>query len=146
MGDGEKSGGKDFLPGVVTNPRGRPKGAISKRTVEFMAVLEKNNFCPASAMIEIFQEASKVYKSYSVIYNAIIEAKSNDAGYAVPLEDKAPQYLKIAADMAKEISSYAYPKKRAVDITIDPQIAEQIKLLEGKSEQELLAIVNSKES
>jgi hypothetical protein len=121
--------------------RGRPKGSLSKRTTEFHAVLEKHNFCAASAMIEIYEEAKKVYSSYAVIYEAIVQAKSAEAGYPAIVEDKADKYLRIAGDMAKEISSYAYPKRKAIEQSVDQELLDIIKSLEGKSTEELLALL-----
>lgn len=128
-----------FQPGI--KPKGRPKGSKSQRTIEFELILAKHNFCPATAMIEVFEEAKKVYMSYATIYQAICEAKANEAGYPVPVEDKADRYLKIAADMAKEISSYAFPKRKAIDMNVNQTILDQIKVLEQKSPQELLALM-----
>lgn len=122
--------------------KGRPKGSPNKRTLEFQAVLAKHDFCPASAMIEIFNEAKKIYANYALIYDAICEAKANEAGYPVPTEDKADKYLRIAGDMAREISSYAYAKRKAIEQTIDPQLLEAVKACEGKTEKELLEILN----
>ena len=123
--------------------KGRPKGLPNKRTADFLDVLAKHNFCPATAMIETYNEAFTIYKSYSTIYAAIRQAKSNDAGYDVPLEDKCDKYLKIAGDMAKEISSYAYPKRKAIETTVDQAVLDAIKSLEGKTDQELLAILRA---
>jgi hypothetical protein len=122
---------------------GKVKGSVNKRTKEFLAVLEQHNFCPASAMIAIHKEAMKTYENYGVIYDAICDAKEEKEGYSAPVQDNAHTYLKIAGDMAKEISSYAYAKRKAIEQTIDPALVETIKSLEGKSEKELLDIVNS---
>lgn len=106
-----------FLPG---NP-GKPKGAIGKRSKEFLAVLEKHNFCPATALIECYTEAKKTYDNYGVIYDAICDAneeRARDHGFQnVPPEDNAHRYLKIAADIAKDLSGYAYPKLKAIEQT-----------------------------
>lgn len=123
---------------------GRAKGTPNKRTLQFTEVLEKHNFCAASAMIEIYQEAKKIYAGYAKIYEAIQRAKSIEAGFDVPLEDKADKYLRIAGDMACEISSYAYPKRKAVEQTIDPKLLETLKEMEGKTNEELLDILKIK--
>lgn len=129
-----------FQPGHK-HSKGKPKGAKSHRTIEFEMVLAKHNFCPATAMIEIFEEAKKVYMSYGVIYQAICEAKANELGYPAPVEDKADKYLKIAADMAKEISSYAFPKRKAIDMNVSQAVLDQVKILEQKTPEELLALM-----
>lgn len=85
--------GKPFLSG---NP-GRPRGALNKRSVEFRAILEKHDFCSASALLELFADAKKSMESAS--------------------EEARPQYLKIAADIAKELAAYSYPKLKAIEYT-----------------------------
>lgn len=104
----------------VGNP-GKPPGALNKRSKQFLEVLEKHNFCPASALIECYQDAKKTYDNYGVIYDAICDANANRAsekGYSnVPPEDNAHKYLKIAADIAKDLSGYAYPKLKAIEQT-----------------------------
>lgn len=108
-----------FMPG---NP-GRPPGAINKRSKDFLAVLEKRNFCPATALIDCYSEAKKTYDNYGIIYDAICDANADRAaekGFAnVPPEDNAHKYLKIAADIAKDLSGYAYPKLKAIEQTKD---------------------------
>lgn len=100
---------------------GRQLGAINRRSKDFLAVLEKHDFCPASALIECYRDAKKTYDNYGVIYDAICDARvrKNDAdgSYAAPAEDNAHKYLKIAADVAKELSGYAYPKLKATEQT-----------------------------
>lgn len=97
---------------------GRPKGAKNRRTKEFMDVLEAQEFCPASALIACYHKAIKVYDSYGVIYDAIVDAREK-AGEVYPLEDNGHKYLKIAADIAEKLSSYAYPKLKSIDQNID---------------------------
>lgn len=99
--------------------KGRPIGSLNKRTAQALAILERENFCPVTALIECYKDAKKVYDNYGVIYDAILEAKEEQArekGYvAIPPEDKADKYLKIAADIAKDLTSYAYPKLKAIE-------------------------------
>lgn len=99
--------------------KGRPKGSVNKRTQDFRAVLEAHDFCPVSAMIECYREAKKTYDNYGLIYDAITDAREKDQDstgtYHAPLEDHAHKYLKIAGDMAKDISSYTYPKLKAIE-------------------------------
>lgn len=98
----------------IGNP-GKPKGALNKRSKEFLEVLEKHNFCPASALIECYLEAKKTYDNYAIIYESIEDARIEKGLNAMPTEDKADKYLKIAADIAKDLSSYAYPKLKSVE-------------------------------
>lgn len=95
--------------------KGRPKGSINKRSQNFYDVLERENFCPASALIEIYREAKKTYDNYATIYDAIVEAKDAKGLDASPVEDKADKYLKIALDAAKDLASYSFPKLKAIE-------------------------------
>jgi len=108
-----------FQKGISGNPKGKPVGALNRRTAQALAILEKQNFCPVSALVECYRDAKKVYDNYGIIYDAILEAKEEQArekGYApIPPEDKADKYLKIAADIAKDLTSYAYPKLKAIE-------------------------------
>lgn len=93
-------------PNFVPKSRGRPKGSLSKRTLEFAAVLAENNFDVAKALLWTFKEAKKSYEFYQE------RLKDNRIS---PLEDKAPVYLRICGDTAREIASYTYPKLKAID-------------------------------
>lgn len=99
--------------------RGRPPGSHNKRTIEFMRVLEAEGFDPAKALIECYREAKKTYDNYGLIYDAIADARTlkndSDGSFAAPAEDNAHKYLKIAADIAKDLASYAYPKLKAIE-------------------------------
>lgn len=98
---------------------GRPIGSRNKRTIEFLEVLEENGFCAATALMDCYKEAKKTYDNYGLIYDAISEArddKNHETGqFAAPTEDHAHKYLKIAADIAKELASYSYPKLKAIE-------------------------------
>ncbi len=121
---------------TLTKPKGRPLGSHNKRTLDFMAVLEARGFCPATALVDCYVEAKKTYDNYGKIYAAICDArikKNDETGqFAAPTEDKAHIYLKIAADIAKELSSYAYPKLKAIDQT-------QSNTLDGMTPEQRLA-------
>lgn len=99
--------------------KGRPLGSRNKRTLEFMATLERENFNPALALIECYREAKKTYDNYGTIYDAICDARTarNDATgqCAAPTEDNAHKYLKIAADVAKDLAGYAFPKLKSIE-------------------------------
>lgn len=103
--------------------RGRPPGARNRRTLEFMAVLEAEGFDPAKALIECYREAKKTYDNYGTIYDAICDANKEKGEHFAPPEDNAHKYLKIAADIAKDLASYSYPKLKAIEQTKGSAIA-----------------------
>lgn len=85
-----------FKPGHTLSS-GRPVGAVSRRRQEFNDALERHNFDPAEALLEL--------------YNTAIN--SHELGN----REEKPVYLKIAADLAKEIAGYCYPKLKSVEHT-----------------------------
>lgn len=88
--------------------KGRPKGAVNKRTAEFRAVLEANDFCPASALMDVYKTALTKFAE---------DLEQVESGRMSPMESKAANYLRIAADMAKDLASYTYPKLKAIEQT-----------------------------
>lgn len=69
--------------------------------------------------MDCYEEAKKTYDNYGVINEAIIQARADKEGtsleFASPTEDNAHKYLKIAADIAKEIASYSFPKLKSIE-------------------------------
>ena len=115
--------------------RGKPKGALSKRTLSFQDVLAKNNFNAAQAMVDCYVEAKKCYAM------ALLKEAESD-----PMVSNVPQYLKIAAQLAEKIASYSYPKLASIETT-DPvmtEIIERIKQLKDLPKTELLRIAEAK--
>lgn len=94
--------------------KGRPPGARNKSTIEFLEILSKENFCAASALIECYREAKKTYDNYGSIYDAISDQREKE-DVNFPLEDHAHKYLKIAADIAKDLVGYSYPKLKSIE-------------------------------
>jgi hypothetical protein len=107
---------------------GRPRGARNKRTVEFMSVLEKANFCPASALIGCYLKALADYEYYSELL------RSNRIS---PMEDNSSKYLRIASDLAKDLSSYAYPKLKSIEQT---KSSDEERPLKDLTDEELEAL------
>lgn len=103
-----------FQPGHKLS-KGKPKGSIHKRTQNFLDVLERENFCAATALIEIYREAKKTYDNYAIIYEALEDARKLKGETIAPTEDKADKYLKIAIDAAKDLAGYSFPKLKAIE-------------------------------
>lgn len=127
------------------------KGIPNRRTTDFLSVLEARGFCAATAMIDIYEEAKSTYENYAIIHEAIKGARdqaNHETGqFAAPTEDKAHQYLKIAADMAKELASYSYPKRKAIETipAIDQSIkAEQANELLKMDDKQMLEFMREK--
>lgn len=105
---------------------GRPKGARNKRTVEFEDALKQKDFSPALALIQCYNRAISDYKYYR---------KRVRQGFLSPMEDNSHKNLKIAADLAKELASYSYPKLKSVEQVKVP--TESDRPLEKMSDEEL---------
>lgn len=123
-----------FKPGNDLS-KGRPKGSLSKRSLSFQEVLEKNNFNAAQAMVDCYVEAKKCYAM------ALLKEAENDV-----MVSNVPQFLKIAAQLAERIASYSYPKLTSIEQT-DPlmqDILERIKQLKDLPKTELLRIAEAK--
>jgi hypothetical protein len=85
---------------------GRPRGSKNKRTKEFVEVLERKNFCLASALIECYKDARAEYKYYSELF------RNNRIS---PMEDNSHKHLKNAADILEKIGGYSYPKLKSIE-------------------------------
>lgn len=75
--------------------KGRIKGSKNKRSLEFQEALDRHNFNPAEALFDLYTKAM--------------------VGVDHGNRNEKPLYLKIAADLAKEMASYVYPKLRSVE-------------------------------
>ncbi len=97
-----------FKPG---EPRpanaGRKKGTPNKKTQEFMAMLENNNFDPGEEMVALFQKQMAIYEARMNQKNAKAIGRPNLAGALVALGD--------ASTTLNNICQYAYPKKKAIE-------------------------------
>lgn len=105
-----------FQPGHKLS-KGRKPGTVTVRRFRFEEIMAKNNFCPATALMEIYAEAKKVYDNYGTIYAALEQAREAKGMDIRPTEDKSDKYLKIALDAAKDLAGYAYPKLKAIEQT-----------------------------
>lgn len=102
-----------FLPGNL----GKPKGAISQRARDFRTVLERNDFIPAEALLEIYHDARFTYKSYVTIFEAIVRAAENKQGFSAPTADNTPVYMRMALDAAIQMCKFSYPSLKAIELT-----------------------------
>lgn len=93
---------------------GRKAGTPNKRTQEFLEVLVNNDFCPASAMVEVFERAKKRYEALTGKVDEHV--KDGVSGVKITFgQDNAHHYLRIMADMAKELQSYNAPKLKSIE-------------------------------
>jgi hypothetical protein len=91
---------------VEKRSAGRPPGSRNRRTIEFLEILEARGFCPASALMDVYKIAMEKF---------ISEVEKEDSGRISPMESNAAKYLKIAADNASDLATYAYPKLKAIE-------------------------------
>lgn len=91
-----------FKPGSP----GRPKGALSKRTLEARQIAEAAGFCPITALMNIHKIAMARF---------VEELDLVDSNRRSPMESEAAKYLKIAADTASDAAGYLFPKLKAIE-------------------------------
>jgi hypothetical protein len=99
---------------------GRKKGTPNKRTVEFLEILEEENFCPTRALITSYRKAMKAYGATDKAFTALKEAETGEErlaalGLAAAITDQAPTNLAIAQRAAAELMQYANPKRKAIE-------------------------------
>lgn len=125
-----------FQPGN----RGKPKGAIHKRTREAIERLEAAGFCPITALIEGHKIAMARF---------VEELDMVESNRLSPMESSASQYLKMAIDCSRELMAYSYPKLKAVELKKEAsplegmtprQQLEAMKLAVAHKEAELAAM------
>ena len=85
----------------------RPKGAIGKKTEAFDILLAKSKFNPLLALIKCHNLALEDYHDYR---------DKRESNRISPMEDNSAKFLQIAEHSAKEIASYAYSKKKAIEV------------------------------
>jgi hypothetical protein len=95
---------------------GRPKGALNRSTLEFRLDIQKLKHRPGQALVECYNRAIEEFEHYSSLLK-----ENRISG----MEDNGWRYLKIAADTAKEIASYLYPKRKAVDLLVQKSPEEE---------------------
>ncbi len=95
---------------------GRLKGTPNKRTLDLMAILEEKGYSPVAELIEVGALARLEYERSAEIFDAIQDKRADYD--MVPLnESTAPTYLKIMQSSAAELMQYAYPKRKAVELS-----------------------------
>jgi hypothetical protein len=94
-----------FQPGH-TLKGGRPKGIPNRKTVEFLQILEANNFNPGQALIDIYQKQMAIYE---------LRNKSKNKGGAL-------EALADAEKTVNDICQYVYPRKKAIEHSGDVTI------------------------
>lgn len=91
-----------FKPGQPRPPgAGRKKGTKNKKTVDFLLVLERNNFDPGEELIYVYNEAKSLYKMWR-----------KKKAYSSALDS-----LETMQSTADKICQFVYPKKKAVEHT-----------------------------
>lgn len=94
--------------------KGKPKGSLSKRSLDYAEALASNNFNPALALLDVYNKAMIAYESAS--------------------PDNKASYLSIASQAADRMQPYVYPKLSSIEV-------KQSNPLEGMSPQEKLELM-----
>lgn len=81
--------------GVKTG--GRTKNTPNKRTLQAMEIMQKHHFCPVSRGIEMFEMALSEFATDSSEFRF--------------------KYLEVAQRELADLRQYAYPKRKAVELS-----------------------------
>jgi len=90
---------------------GRPKGTKGKKTIEVEEMMAKHNCDPIEAMIRLAKMAEE-------------DAQAEDTP-----KDRLPHY-QFAGQMHKELASYRYPKRKAIELSGDLNVTSHEDSLE----------------
>lgn len=115
---------------------GRAKGTPNQPT---RTLIEKAKEIGADPFEILLRFAAEDWQGLG--YPARSETKFSPAGIEFEEYVISPQ-MRVKA--ASEACQYIHAKRKAIESTVDPALIETIKSLEGKTEEELLAILNNK--
>jgi len=118
---------------------GRPPGALNKRSERAIELLQRQKFCPITALVQVHREAIKNYA------RALKQVEDEDpAGKIEP----ASIWLRQALDSASDLIVYAHPKLKSIEqrqeSPLDDLSAEEKLLHIEKMAEELRLEIASK--
>lgn len=103
--------------GQTNNPNGRPKGALSKKTVEARAIANRLK-CDPFEILLLFAKGD--WKKLG--YPAATQTKS----YGEKLIEEPTISPDLRAASAGKAIEYIYPKRKSVEQTLDPETISHI--------------------
>ncbi len=115
---------------------GRQKGTPNKVTATLMELAESLDVSPFEILLRFAAEDWK-----GLGYPARTEIRYTNAGIEFEAYIIDPQ---MRMRSAAEACQYIHAKRKAIETTVDPELLATIKSLEGKTQEELLAILNKK--
>lgn len=113
---------------------GRKKGTLNKSTATLVELTQKLNVDPFEILLKFAAEDWK-----GLGYPARTKISYTNAGIEFEEYIIEPQ-MRVKA--ASDACQYLHAKRKAIEQTVDPQLIDIFKSLEGKSDEELLAIFN----
>lgn len=113
---------------------GRKKGTPNKATLPLKEMAQKLGVDPFEILLRFAAEDWK-----GLGYDARTKISYSGAGIEFEEFIIKPE---LRGKCAAEACQYIHAKRKAIETTVDPQLLETIKSLEGKSDEELLAILN----
>lgn len=90
-----------WKPGERPEGAGRPKGTPNKKTVEFLQIMQEQDFVPGEEFIKLYRRQMKIYE---------LRRKNKNIPGMV-------EVLSNASTTLNNICQYVYPKKKAVEHT-----------------------------
>lgn len=101
---------------------GKPKGAISKRTLDLMSEFEAQHFNVVLEAIDTYKAARAGAAEFKDLYKDILEKLDKlDVGangrVTINIRDPRADFLKVAENAVSNLMQYVYPKRKAVELT-----------------------------
>jgi len=112
-------------PGETRNPAGRPKGVKNKRTLAIQEMLARYQFDPYEAKVKLARSLG----------NKIQRNGFDTSGERI-------EYLKIYADVLRDLIQYAHPRLRVVENYTQLEIVAKLQALHAVPDAELAALLD----
>jgi hypothetical protein len=110
---GRKKGSPSKAPIMSRRPAHYPVLEMVSGPKSVSEILKEEGVEPAREMILCYKKAMAVFDNYGTIFEAI--SKAREMSGLFPTEDKGHIYLKIAADIIKDLAHYSYPKLKTIE-------------------------------
>ncbi len=113
MGKDQKPNKGSFKAGHARLPgAGRAKGTPNKKTLEFQAMLEREDFDPGAEMVRVYRAQMAIYEERNTGIRADgVKRARNVEGAKAALAD--------ASHTINNIAGFVFPRKKAVEHTGD---------------------------
>lgn len=118
-----------LVPAVVEPPKpekpkgkgGRPKGSISKRTLDLMSELEVRHFNVVDEKLRVYRAAMDGAEEFKDFYARLLEKLEGLSGLegrvTINIRDPRADFLKVAESSISDLMQYVFPRRKAIELT-----------------------------